>query len=64
MLADVKLFYLLIYTQTMCVVLLKMEKAVFPNATVYAHEREADYWLNPASEKQCQQTKRKLFGYC
>lgn len=26
-------------------------KAVFPNATVYAHEREADYWLNPASEK-------------
>ncbi|WP_288421824.1 MBL fold metallo-hydrolase [uncultured Acinetobacter sp.] len=26
-------------------------KAVFPNATIYAHEREADYWLNPASEK-------------
>ena len=26
-------------------------KAVFPNATIYAHEREADYWLNPANEK-------------
>lgn len=26
-------------------------KAVFPNATIYAHEREVDYWLNPASEK-------------
>lgn len=26
-------------------------KAVFPNATIYAHEREANYWLNPASEK-------------
>lgn len=29
----------------------KNGKAVFPNATIYAHEREADYWLNPASEK-------------
>ena len=35
-LADVKLFYLLIYTQTMCVVLLKMEKLYF-QMQLYMH---------------------------
>ncbi len=34
-------------------------KAVFPNATVYAHEREADYWLNPASGKNSASRQKK-----
>lgn len=36
-------------------------KAVFPNATVYAHEREADYWLNPASEKTVPADKKQNY---
>lgn len=36
-------------------------KAVFPNATVYAHEREADYWLNPASEKTVPADKKESY---
>lgn len=35
-------------------------KAVFPNATIYAHEREADYWLNPANEKTVPADKKKI----
>ena len=33
-------------------------QAVFPNATVYAHEREADFWLNPANEKTVPEAKK------
>ncbi|EXE71352.1 MBL fold metallo-hydrolase [Acinetobacter sp. 1566109] len=36
-------------------------KAVFPNATIYAHEREADYWLNPASEKTVPADKKENY---
>ena len=36
-------------------------QAVFPNATVYAHEREADFWLNPASEKTVPQAKKESY---
>ncbi|MDH2634555.1 MBL fold metallo-hydrolase [Acinetobacter nosocomialis] len=36
-------------------------KAVFPNATIYTHEREADYWLNPASEKTVPADKKENY---
>ncbi|ENG3493437.1 MBL fold metallo-hydrolase [Acinetobacter baumannii] len=36
-------------------------KAVFPNATIYAHEREADYWLNPANEKTVPADKKENY---
>jgi len=36
-------------------------KAVFHNATIYAHEREADYWLNPASEKTVPADKKENY---
>ncbi|EML1063730.1 MBL fold metallo-hydrolase [Acinetobacter nosocomialis] len=36
-------------------------KAVFPNATIYAHEREVDYWLNPASEKTVPADKKENY---
>lgn len=40
-------------------------QAVFPNATVYAHEREADFWLNPANEKTVPEAKkRRLSQHC
>lgn len=36
-------------------------KAVFANATIYAHEREADYWLNPANEKTVPADKKENY---
>lgn len=37
------------------------EKTVYPNATVYAHEREVDFWLNPEKEKTIPDNKKEAY---
>lgn len=37
-------------------------KALFPNATVYVPQGEADYWLNPAKEASAPQNAKEYFA--